>query len=212
MNKKYAYICLSLLLYGIETICSEHIAPEVAYSSVAEYKPGKFTDQVTFVIDRLTEKSMRLHTFLLTQYEHYSKLDDNNCAQTIEIPVPKPIIKKSEPFDHLKKYKPDMNLTTQQKYIVAAAVACVAILGIVYKYKIFSSSKNVAITAKEVQKLVEGVVHNVSIPKQDQLNNIFEVLIKSGLENIVVYNDHLFEVNDLYKVEIKGRSVKVTRS
>lgn len=211
MNKKYAYICMSLLSYGIDITCEEPVIQDVSIHEIAEYEPLKFTDQITIFADQLTKKITTYSMLLRAQYDYYTKQDDN-YAKNSEIPIPTVTIKKPESLVLLKKYTPDMNLTNQQKYIVAGTIACAIVLGVAYKYGLFSSSKDIVITAKEIQELVESVVLNVSIPEQDQLHKVFEVLIRNGLENIVVYNDHLFEVNDMYKVQVKERSVKVTRS
>lgn len=228
MNKKYVYICVSLLFYGVEITSSDQANQDLLIHDASEYKPGKFTDQISFVANQLTEKVAVCYAYLQKQYDAYNKqlkisashqIDNVNTEESFQTqtlasftPSPYSAIKKSEPLIHLKKYKPDIHLTKQQTYMVAATVAGAIALSLVYKYGWFSSSKEIDIAAQDIQQLIESVVHNMSIPKQDLLNNVFEVLISNGLENIVVYNEHLFEVNDRYKVEIKGKSVRVTRS
>jgi hypothetical protein len=204
MNKKNIFICVSLLVYSIVTIAAEPAVPEALVNNVAEYQPASFTEQIDYVAQQVMANAAMYHKIFRAQYDDYMKAS--------EIPIPKPIIKKSQPLVHLKKYKPIFNLATNQKYVVAATIACVIVAAIVYKYGRSSTKMDIVITAQEVQELVESVIHNPAIPKQDQLNIVFEVLIRNGLDNIVVHNDHLFEVNDMFKVEIKGRSVKVMRS
>lgn len=233
MHKKYVYVCCISLLVCTIAVGSEN---QEAAPSENEYEPGLFTEQLKFGFEKMRESSLLLSEKVSDFYYRYvgqgvtQDVDQDiveNAGQNILIqeavqevveqqnvmPVPNMLAPKQylASFD-IKKYIPEMNLTKNQKYVIATTITCAVLVGIAYKYGLFSSKKKIDITAKNIQKLVESVLHNQAIPKQDKLNHIFKLLMKKGLSNMVIHNDHVFEVNNQFKVEIKGKTVKVTHS
>ncbi len=207
MNKKHVCIFATFLVYNLAifsespVVATPPVAPPAVQQDVmpaVEIVPT-FTEQLRPMLELALKNLLLSRDYIRSSYNQYVLGQE---------PPKQP--KKS--IEVKKQSNNDPYLTKNQQYAVAATVLCVIAAGIIYKYDLLASQKEESITVEEVQELVEIVVHNSSIPKQDQLNKIFEILIRNGLDNIVVYNDHMFEVNDQFKVEIKGKAVKVTRS
>ena len=204
MNKKHVSLFASILVYNLVIFSSTSNAVSPATAStvqqnatpgvVTDIKPEPFSKQFSAAVEYLLKNFSSSMDFVCSKYnEHFLGQEP-----------PKKL-------DPIKPSNNDSYFTKNQQYAIAAAVVCVVVAGIVYKYDLLASKNEESITAEEVQELVEMIVHNSAISKQDQLNKIFELLMSNGLDNIVVYNDHMFEVNDIFKVEIKGKAVKVTR-
>ncbi len=95
--------------------------------------------------------------------------------------------------------------------IITATVVCALAVVVVYKKGWFSHKEAQYMTEQDLQKMIETVIQNDLISKNDKLNKIFDILVINGLTNIVVYNEDLFEIEDQFKVELCEDSVKVTR-
>jgi len=214
MNKKQVYLCVSLLAQYRVFFGAEEVTPENPIV-VEKYVSGSFAKQIHEGWQKVVASVQNFNELAQNQYnykkestlvvEEKKMLDNNSCDSQ------KPLAQEKQPLlTLLKKHSSEINLTLAQKYVIVGVAASLVVAGVIYKYGLFSSKKNLKITAYKVQKLVESVVQNSTLSKQDQLHKIFELLIRNGLEDIVVYNDHVFQINDQFKVEINGRLVKVT--
>ena len=63
---------------------------------------------------------------------------------------------------------------------------------------------------KEIREIILDVLHNSAISKEQKLHKVFQELSQNGYDNIVVYNENLFDINDTFRVDIHENIVKVT--
>lgn len=122
---------------------------------------------------------------------------------------------QSEPVGSFVTMQPKMGseqiFLLNDRTIITATVVCALAVVVIYKREWFFYKDAQRMTEQDVQKMIETVIHNDVISKNDTLNKIFDILVSNGLTNIVVYNEHLFEIDDQFKVELCEDSVKVTR-
>ena len=234
MNKKYVFLCISFFLYDNLIIASEDAKYNV-YSEKELAMPESFFDQMCMfgsIVDRLKnayvwfgakqesgtkdgisgsrdivgDPKLPLGSALLENGKDYSDLPNINNVDK------KSLNKLNSIFNYFQNID-IYSISPKQQYIVLG-VSCFITAVIVYKYCHSSSNKYLLRKKIAIKKIVESVLTNQSISKDDRLNKIFEILLRQGLKNIVVYNDHMFEVDDVYtfKVDFEGNKVRVTNS
>lgn len=187
MMNKNIFLCIGLLMYATVAIGSEPHVDEII--------PTTFAQQVDAARDFINTYAQ------LVQARAYKAYNDYMVQQEVQ-------------SVSIQKKKSDIarfHLSKTQKYMIGATIACVIAAGLAYHYGWFAKDYTVSISEQEVQAIIETVVHDSLVSKKDQLNKIFEILVSNGLTDIVVYNDHMFEVNEQFRVELRGNLVKVTR-
>lgn len=220
MNKKYAYVCSALLMYSFEINFLEAKDQEAFMHSDAQYVPPKFSDQFAFFAEKVAVSIEKSHDLFKIGYNDYFKIYQDSltdlfyrAAQIIEESIQteqEEIEQVSEKSPSLKEVVCELHSPNKQKYVIAVAAVAIITASVAYKYRSLSSSQNAAKTKQEIQNLVESVLCNPSVLKENKLLVIVEILIKNGFENIVVCDQHAFEIDNHFKVEINERLAKVT--
>lgn len=188
MSKTYVMVLLNFLFLSVVLIQSEPVVSSLNMQSMT------FSEQIASLHDLINnyfELSYKKENFF--NIHHVSDKNDKELLYKNESQLQ---ILQSE---------------TKYQYIVAVTVISALAVAVIYKKGWFLHKDAQLITEKDVQKMIETVIYNDVISKNDRLNKIFDVLVSNGLTNIVVYNEHLFEIDDQFKVELREDSVKVTR-
>ena len=97
-----------------------------------------------------------------------------------------------------------------KNYIVSGLTIGVALSIIAYYYDVFDIKNQSQETMKEIREIILDVLHNSAISKEQKLHKVFQELSQNGYDNIVVYNENLFDINDTFRVDIHENIVKVT--
>lgn len=103
------------------------------------------------------------------------------------------------------------NLSATQKYAFGIVTLSAVAAGVAYQLGYFSKTSDLNVTEQDIQEMIESVISNDLIAPSEKLSQVFEVLVRNGLGNIVVYSDTMFDVEDTFRVEINGDKVFVTR-
>lgn len=101
-------------------------------------------------------------------------------------------------------------LSSNQKIALGIIALSITAAAIAYYQGCFASF-NVLPSDLEIQNMIQEVVADKSIPQDEKLNRIFDVLTQHGLGNFVVYSSTMFDVEHIFRVEIIDDKVSVTR-